>query len=77
MLDSLGLCAIYYTKFDEALDLADMIELIPYYMKLIEDGEFYDCDGFKTGDSSQFWFPRGQNEGRIAMLREIIAKMES
>lgn len=68
-----GFCLLFQEFFDEFCDITISIpELLKYKPTEI----FFTCDNEMVNDPSQFWFPCGENEPRIEIIKKILVELK-
>lgn len=70
-LCSYGLCLLFHTYFDKR-DLEYFIPEILVYKPTI----LYDHSGVETVNPTQFWFPVGENEQRLEIVKKMIESLK-
>lgn len=70
-----GFCLLFQEFFD-VFFLNDIIEYVPELLKYKPKNQFFTWENEVVNDPSQFWFPCGENEPRIKIIKEILAELQ-
>ena len=69
-----GFCLLFQEFFDEFCD--NITISIPELLKYKPTELFFTCDNEMVNDPSQFWFPCGENEPRIEIIKKILVELK-
>lgn len=74
LMKNRGFCLLFDEFFNQYC--YDITESIPELLKYKPTELFFTCDNEMVNDPSQFWFPCGENEPRIKIIKEILAELQ-
>lgn len=69
-----GFCLLFHDFFNQYC--YDITESIPELLKYKPTELFFTCDNEMVNDPSQFWFPCGENEPRIEIIKKILVELK-
>lgn len=72
-LKNRGFCLLFEEFFNEFCDITISI---PELLKYKPTELFFTCDNEMVNDPSQFWFPCGENEPRIEIIKKILVELK-